>query len=1003
MLDDLKPTDREAERVGSAAGAQLKIYVVAANVLLAIILTGLLILTSLSSRDQQIHETFSTATTVSHAVAEHTRQVFGTLQSGVNSLSNILPEDISAPNRESVLDTILAVQRDFPQILVFYVIDSQGDLVASSSGWPAEPVNVAAYPEFIHHRDNADAGVHLGRPRLSRSDSADSRWIMTMTRRLETADGQFSGVAAATLSLGYLTDFYNSLDLPEDSVLGLISNDSTLLARVPVIESMIGESLGDGPLAKAILNGDGAGTAEVASLDLRPRLVAFQVLEDLGVSIYVGLSRQQALAGWWRNNLLIAALGLLIISIFATGSSVVYRQTASIHMAERRRADRLHALSEVTKVLVSCHSSKMLAAELASRCNNLVQAAETYVLVTSQGPGEEDIQVASATQPSTSLHPAISSDGWLTASVIADRSAKRASRLELDAMLPTSEPRPALPVSHVVVVPVIDRTGEASGVICLIDPPEMSESDMAEAQQIANFAGLCLEGIQATETLSRLLIEAQDAQREIEGIFNSISDAVVAIDRGWRFTFLNDEAERVLGIERGSLIGKHLLDDFPYLRGSKVETVLASALDRREQVATEYWIEEGKKLLAGRVYPTDDGATLYFRDITKERQTEDGLRQAQKLESIGKLTGGIAHDFNNLLTVIIGSADVAIDLLPDDQSVAREQVETIRLAGERAAELTHRLLAFARRQPLDPRTVDPDELVLGMGKMLRRVIGETVDIVTLAAGIKWKAIADPGELQNAILNLAINARDAMPDGGKLTIETAGVSVDETYANDNMLHPGDYVVIAVSDTGFGMDAATVRQAFEPFFTTKPLGQGSGLGLSMVFGFARQSGGQVKIYSEPGEGTTVRLYLPRSTADSVTPHRAREDKSSLVGSEHVLVVEDDDLVRKHTVQSLETLGYTVTAFPNGESAIEAVRSGLSFDLLLTDVVLPGRMSGKDVANALATIVPTAKVLYMSGYTENSIVHHGRLDAGINLLSKPFRLGDLARKIRQVLAQV
>lgn len=974
---------------------------IAANILLAIILAAILILTSLSNRDQQVKDSFATVTTISHAVAEHTRQVFKSLESGVNSASSLLPETMSDFTGDRVLADLTEIQRDFPQIAIFYVVDGNGDLLASSTEIPFERVNVADYPEFAHHRDNPDTGPRLGLPRLSQNSGSAPRWIISMTRRLETSDGRFLGVVAAALDLGYLTDFYNRLDLPGDSVLGLIQTDGTLLTRVPVIDSVIGQSLREGRLVEAILHGQSAGNIEFTSLDRHPRLVAFQVLPDLGVAVYVGISRQQALTSWWKNNLLIAALWLLIVSIFAIGSTVVYRQTTSIQQSERRRTDRLRALSEVTEVLVSCHSSSMLAAELAARCVALLRASETCVYLPARQPDDEDVRVMSSGLTPTSCHPAILTVDGLVAATIADGRLKSMSRTELDAMYPGVSSRPPLPASHLMIVPIIDRTGEAAGVICLIDPEEAAESNLAEAQQIANFAGLCLEGIQATETLSRLLIDAQDAQREIEGIFNSISDAVVAIDREWHLTFLNDEAERVLGVKRDSMIGKHLLNDFSALRGSTVEDVLVSALERREQGSAEYWIHAQKQLLAGRVYPTDDGATLYFRDITKERQTEEGLRQAQKLESIGKLTGGIAHDFNNLLTVIIGSADVAIDLLPEDQPVAREQIETIRLAGERAAELTHRLLAFARRQPLDPRTVDPDDLVVGMGKMLRRVIGETVDIVTLAAGIKWKAIADPGELQNAILNLAINARDAMPEGGKLTIETAGISVDETYANDNMLQTGDYVVIAVSDTGIGMDAGTARQAFEPFFTTKPLGQGSGLGLSMVFGFARQSGGQVKIYSEPGEGTTVRLYLPRSTADSMTPDKNREEKSSLVGSEHVLVVEDDELVRRHTVQSLETLGYTVSAFANGESAIEAVRTGLSFDVLLTDVVLPGRMSGKDVANALGAIVPDAKVLYMSGYTENSIVHHGRLDAGINLLSKPFRLGDLARKIRQVLA--
>ncbi|MGB4247890.1 MAG: ATP-binding protein, partial [Pseudohongiellaceae bacterium] len=356
---------------------------------------------------------------------------------------------------------------------------------------------------------------------------------------------------------------------------------------------------------------------------------------------------------------------------------------------------------------------------------------------------------------------------------------------------------------------------------------------------------------------------------------------------------------------------------------------------------------------------------------------------------------------NNLLTVILGSADAVEEYLADAPENIRSQAQIIRKAGERAAELTHRLLAFARRQPLDPKRTNINELIADVEGMLRRTLGESVAIELVRGSGLWQAVVDPHELENAILNLAINARDAMPDGGKLTIETANMAVDQNYADMHQIQAGQYVLIAVSDTGTGMSPAVMARAFDPFFTTKAEGKGSGLGLSMVYGFARQSGGHVKIYSEIGEGTTIKMYLPRAIDDTEAEYR-RSNKTTPVarGTERILVVEDDELVRRHTVESLRRLGYTVTDCEDGPEAMAHLDNGEVFDMLLTDVVLAGGMSGKQVAVEALTRAPTLKLLYMSGYTENAIVHHGRLDRGVALLSKPFRLADLARKVREVL---
>ena len=386
-------------------------------------------------------------------------------------------------------------------------------------------------------------------------------------------------------------------------------------------------------------------------------------------------------------------------------------------------------------------------------------------------------------------------------------------------------------------------------------------------------------------------------------------------------------------------------------------------------------------------------------DVTERRKLEAQLRQSQRLEAVGHLTGGIAHDFNNLLTVIIGNAELLTDELAGTPSLKR-LAELTGQAAQRGAELTNRLLAFARRQTLDPKSVDPGELASDMEHLLRRTLGEQIDIEFVRGAGLWKALIDAAQLESALLNLSINARDAMPEGGRLTIETANATLDEDYAAAHAdVTPGDYVMVAVSDTGQGMTPDVIARAFEPFFTTKGAGRGSGLGLSMVYGFVKQSKGHVKLYSEYGYGTTVKLYLPRASFDAddhVPPPRSTGGKG---GAESILVVEDDDLVRAHVAGLLEGLGYSVTQVDSGIRGIEALRSGAPFDLLFTDVVMPG-MGGRQLADAARLLRPDLPVLFTSGYTENAIVHHGRLDPGVQLLQKPYRRQDLAEKVRAVL---
>jgi PAS domain S-box-containing protein len=390
------------------------------------------------------------------------------------------------------------------------------------------------------------------------------------------------------------------------------------------------------------------------------------------------------------------------------------------------------------------------------------------------------------------------------------------------------------------------------------------------------------------------------------------------------------------------------------------------------------------------------------------KKTEELLRQAQKMEAVGQLTGGVAHDFNNLLTIIQGGLEMigrqvaALGKVADFSRIVRGK-DMAQEGVRRAARLTERLLAFARQQPLEPTTVNVNRLVADVCELLRRTVGEAIAVETVLAGGIWATQVDANQLENAVLNLALNARDAMPDGGKLTFETANCHLDDAYVGGlaEPVNPGQYVMISISDTGMGMDRATLERAFEPFFTTKGIGKGTGLGLSQVYGFVRQSAGHVAIYSEVGEGATVKVYLPRhhGEEEAEVRHRSAGSNQSL-GAETILVVEDDETLRLYTVELLSDLGYSVLAAANGPAALEMIGQNQHIDLLFTDVVMPGGMNGRQLADEAAKLRPGLKVLFTTGYTVNAIVHHGRLDPGVELISKPFTYESLGSKIRSLL---
>jgi PAS domain S-box-containing protein len=482
-------------------------------------------------------------------------------------------------------------------------------------------------------------------------------------------------------------------------------------------------------------------------------------------------------------------------------------------------------------------------------------------------------------------------------------------------------------------------------------------------------------------------------------ILESMNDGVYTLDEQYRIAYMNASAEAILDRKQEDLLGHFVWDVDPGAEGRPANDVVMAAMEKGVSGRITYKSTVLDKWLDLSVTRNAVGVTVFLRDVTELKSLSEQLSQSQRLEAIGQLTGGIAHDFNNLLTVVLGGADTLVE----DDSVrgeAHEMAEMIGVAAERGAELTHRLLAFARLQPLEPQAVDLVKRLHSLEPLLANALGEHISLVMGASTHDAAALVDPGQYDNAVLNLAINARDAMPRGGQLEIEVEAATFDDSYVTSHVeVRPGSYVVTTITDSGEGIPEETLSHLFDPFFTTKETGKGSGLGLAMVWGFVKQSGGHITVYSEPGLGASFKMYLPSADTEPEPERPSSDEISTQPATGTILIAEDDYLVRRFASDRLRARGYHVVQAGSGPEALEALQTMDRLDLLFTDVIMPGGLTGRDLADAVLELRPGTPVLFASGYTENVIIHNGQLDHGVKLLAKPYSTKQLLHRVSEL----
>ncbi|MCC6946841.1 MAG: PAS domain-containing protein [Bradyrhizobiaceae bacterium] len=904
--------------------------------------------------ENTIADTQHQAQGLAHVLGEHLERTIAATDSALGQIA-LSSERIGGSNGidlywDPILDAAFAGLEGVRSLIVL----NENGLVAHST--VKEIIGQSRADQFLfwHLRATDSRDLIADTPYRN---PVNGRVSIPLGRRLVTADGSFDGVVVATLEPERLRKFYRSIDLGADGLITVLHPTGTVLFREPSPTDPIGELDAGNPLFRALGENSRDGFLRGP---LTPGgdsyISAVRRLSQPPLLLAVSLDESDALQAWW-TELLISALIIGAVTLLMVMANFLFMREIRARLAadaalEENRA-RFHEIMYHAPILVSVK-------DVEGRVQFVNRELEKSLGISFDDLRDKKLLEALQTEPVRVI-------AALDREVV---ETKRPIQREL-----SYRGKEGVRTALFVKFPLLDKDGN----------------------------------VEAVASFSTDITEQRRMQTRFRTIVDHAPAVIVLKDLQGRFIFVNREFERILNRPASEILGRTTRDllspEYGDLHDAfDREVIEAKAPIQREVVAP---FPAGPRTLLFVKFPifdargNVDAIGAISTDITEQKQVEAQLAKAQRMEAVGQLSGGLAHDFNNLLTVIIGNAELLAAELKNDERL-HPLAEVTLDAAERSASLTQRLLAFARRQMLEPKPTDVRALVEDMEDLIARAAGEQVTIDYRYADDLWPTIVDPAQLETAILNLVVNARDAMTNGGRITIEMSNVEIEE---GDVQLNPdakaGDYVMLTVSDTGTGMPPEVVARVFEPFFTTKEVGKGTGLGLPMIYGFAKQSGGHIKIYSEVGHGTVVRLYIPRAGSPSLAPSLPDAKPESLPhGSETILLVEDDKLVRAHTEAQLAELGYRVTAVASADEALRLSRLTGRPDLLLTDVMMPGKMNGRELALRMRERWPELKVLYTSGYTDGALAEFAEGGEELHFLSKPFRRRDLAVKVREAL---
>ena len=988
--------------------AQLFIVVVA----VAAPLAALLIWTIVADFANTVAQAKAAAHTLAVVTASDTDR---TLRTYAKALERIAERPLVRALDERRCDPAL---RDFhplfPASIDVATLGLSGNLICSAVLEPGAKVPSVAGTAWFKQAITEDRTV-VGDPVLG---PISGRWGSVLAHPLHDEAGQLRGLLVLPLDLAVYVPNISTAPLAPGTIVGIVTANGTIVWRNVDPEKWIGQNAGGNETIRRVI-ATGSGETEGIGVDSASRLYAVEKIAGADWYVYVGLQTDMIYANAYAAAVRNGGLGLAslvaVIGLAMFLSRRIERPIrALVATARAIREGRAESRAEIV--------GAREIAELAGEFNLMLDHSKEFERRLRDVFNEVRLLTAMLDQQGNltfANQTLLDITGWTLDEVIGknwfhtfrppEQRAEHFARFLAD--MPTGK------IAQHYEGEIIARDGRRY----LIDWNHTLMHDLAgNPVGVASIGQDITEARKAeklirdsNETLARSMAQTRASEERLRRIFEMVPDPLSIVDMvTGTYLDVSRSWEEQTGFSRDEVIGRSPKEIFHYTDDDLrqlFEMAEAAATNGGRRQTREWQLrrKDGSlRTFAISASTLESGAQrvgLWLsRDVTERKALEEQLRQSQRMEAIGKLTGGVAHDFNNLLGVISGSLELIDEALVGQPDI-REMLQAPMRATHRGATLTRSLLAFSRQQPLAPRVVDINGLVREVTELVRRTVTESIEIELVTAAT-WPCEADPGQLQNALLNLIVNAQDAMPEGGRLTIETGEAVFDGGSAAQAGIDPGEYVMVAVSDTGTGMPPDVVARVFEPFFTTKGLDKGTGLGLSMVYGFVQQSRGHVRVQSEVGHGTTVRIYLPRSAVDverRAAPVAAID--AQLRGGETVLMVEDDTDMRELVGLMLHKLGYQVLAASAAPEALSRLRKTKQVSLLLTDVVLRGDMNGRQLAEAALRLRPDLRVLYMSGYTEDAILHHGRLDRGVHVLQKPFSKDELAAKLRELLDAV